>query len=66
MLSRKDFIYRSAMSVLPLSLAPAIVRCSENNVDAPDDAWINMRKQFIVSNEFINLNNGAIFFIKLM
>ena len=40
MLSRKDFIYRSAMSVLPLSLAPAIVRCSENNVDAPDDAWI--------------------------
>lgn len=60
MLSRKDFIYRSAMSVLPLSLAPAIVRCSENNVDAPDDAWINMRKQFIVSNEFINLNNGAV------
>ncbi len=45
-----------------MSCAVVSANCSllENNVDAPDDAWINMRKQFIVSNEFINLNNGAV------
>ncbi len=60
MLSRKDFIYRSTMGVLPLALSPAILRSSESNVDSPDDVWGNIRKQFILSSEMINLNNGAV------
>jgi selenocysteine lyase/cysteine desulfurase len=60
MLSRKDFIYRSTMSIVPLTVAPAIVRCTENKVDEQDDIWITIRKQFVIANEVINLNNGAV------
>lgn len=60
MLSRKDFIYRSALSVIPLSLTPTFVRASERFVESVGDIWANIRQQFLHSDEIINLNNGAV------
>lgn len=60
MLSRKNFIYTSALGVLPLSLAPSLLRCSSPLPPQDEDFWQHIRSQFIIPKDLINLNNGGV------
>ena len=60
MLSRKNFIYTSALGVLPLSFAPSLLRCSSPVTSLDENFWQQIRSQFIISKDLINLNNGGV------
>ncbi len=63
MISRKEFIYNTALSVLPISVLSAslVAKWSNpNQVESDENYWEYIRTQYSLSSEIIYLNSGAV------
>lgn len=67
-LSRKDFLKRSIAATAVLPLAPMLNGCEAKPLVVPDSAglysdeafWNEVRQQYLLDEEVINLNNGSV------